>query len=123
MTAIDIRDLHEMHDDGDMGVLLGWMAKGHHDPDAFRAALRDHEEAIEEIEYEGWSVEKVTALDVRQDHWRNVPLGNDPITAGGMRFVPSKPGPGAYPVTVLDLPWPPRRRKELLGSEVKVKTS
>lgn len=72
------------------GGLIALYAKGHHDADAFyEAATREfgaYEETWPPIGY------------VRRSHWRNVPTGD-----GWYRHEESEPGPGAYPVTVLEV--------------------
>lgn len=82
--------IHEI----DHGTVLGWYAKGHHDPDAFLDAVEHYEG-----ERRDWPPRPKNY--VRHTRWRNVPLMP---THGycGHRFVEGT-GRGAYRVTVFDL--------------------
>ncbi|MAD44081.1 MAG: hypothetical protein CMH98_03670 [Oceanospirillaceae bacterium] len=52
-------------------------------------------------EWDGKGRELPTEKPVTQTHWRTVPAPEDSICE--TQFVESKPGKGAYPVTILDV--------------------
>lgn len=78
--------------DLDSGNIWGWYSKGHHAP----------EDLIYVVGYEwpGYLDRTPKPEDVQHKHWRNG-LGHGPD--GPCRlFYDTKPGPGAFPVTVLE---------------------
>jgi hypothetical protein len=73
------------------GAPMGWYSKGHHRPAEFLAAIDELEGAPQRLDVE----------NVTHAHWRCVP-GLDEDGDPAVLFRPAKPGPGAFPVTVLE---------------------
>lgn len=96
MSAIEVEPLVEVYDIGDMGQQFGYFAKGHHDPAVFLEAV-DYYGAANDCP--GWLAHyrPMVPEDVRHEHWRCIPLGE-----GFYRYETSKPGRGAFPVTVIE---------------------
>lgn len=82
----DIEELWEI------GSIVGYMARGHHDTEAFMAVLAD----------QWWK--QTDPTEVHQTYWRLLP----PDADGDQWYQPSLPGRGAFPVTfthyAIDIP-------------------
>lgn len=89
---IDIRISYALDDSCQITL---W-AKGHHSPDAFRTAC--------EQKLKRWDGREIVldAAPVDQVHWRTVRTPYEESAVSDYQHIPSAPGRGAYPVTVLD---------------------
>jgi hypothetical protein len=87
---IEIEELIEAGSDG--GGLLGYYAKGHHDPVEFAQAANKHSGATS-----AFDPRYVDFKRVFQVHYRTIPISGDD---GQFRFDPATPGRGAWPATV-----------------------
>jgi len=118
-TPIDVKVLREADGPGSLGCVLGWWAKGHHEPQAFIAAIHT-------CRRWDWRAVARKALgtqhDVRLDeskvahgYWRAMGYGLG--TEGCWHWMPCERGRGATAVTVLYLagavPYETRSREEV----------
>jgi len=119
MVSIDVRVLREADGPGSLGCVLGWWAKGHHDPFVFIAA-------IQRCSRWDWRVVARRVLGVDRDvrleqskvaHGYYRAMGYGPGTEGCWFWMPCERGRGATAVTVLYLaghvPYETRSREEV----------
>jgi len=93
---IDVQDLREFE-----GSWFGWWAKEHHDPEAFIEAVEIENAGGSEQWKKRWEVRRkfLNPEKVWHGHWRCVPHHSG---AGVTYHQADGPGPGAFPVTVLE---------------------
>lgn len=104
-VAIDVKVLREAEGPGSLGCVLGWWAKGHHDPFVFIAAIqRCSRWDWRDVARKALGIHCTIRLDeskVAHGYFRATPYGAG--EEGCWFWTPCGRGRGAAPVTILDL--------------------